>query len=259
MTTWAFAGTALTTFGRVTLINDYLDTSQKRGGNIVVPFRHGSVFSEKYYSERNLSFGVAISAASATALESTFDNMRKLFGRSTEATLTATMEDTTTRTILAAVEDQLNVDRLTATLAKVVINFKCSEPFFRSGTILADNTTTISAGTVAMSVVHTGTAPETKPTIRLIGPLNNTVITNSTTGHVLTYSGTIASTGTVTITMASTGEYTATNNGTNVISSITHSGGPTFMAFNPGTNTLSIVNTGGTTGTVKVSFYAPYF
>ena len=96
----------------------------------------------------------------------------------------------------------------------------------------------------------------------MIGPLNNPVITNTTNSHTLSYAGTIA--GTVVIQTETTGEYTATSNGTaNVLGNITHSGGAALMMLNAGgasngTNAMSIVNTGGTTGKIIFSFYPPY-
>ena len=256
MTTWTFAGTALTDFGKITILDDYLDLPAKRGNNQTIPFRDGTIFTQKYFEERTVLMGIAINTTSATTLESTFDSMRKLFGRRTEATLTATMEDSTTRSALASVNKPLQVGRKSANVALAVIEFDMCTPYFRSGTVIADNTTTINAGTVAMNVINTGTAQERDPIITMVGPLNNPVITNSTNGYSLTYAGTIA--GTLVI-QTTSGEYVAANGTANVIGNLTHSGGACMMAFEPGTNVMSIVNSVGTTGTVKASFYAPYF
>lgn len=257
MTTWTFAGTSLTDFGRVTIINDYLDMPQRRGNNQVIPYQHGAVFVNKYYGERVITMGIAINAASPTALESTTDSMKTLFSRRTEGTLACTREDSTVRNAMASVNNPFEIDRKSSTVALAVVQFDLAKPYFRAGTVIADNTTTISAGTVAMNVVNIGNVEECDPVITMIGPLNNPIITNSTNGYVLNYGGTIA--GTVVLQTASTGEYTAMAGTTNVIGNITHSGGAEFMVLNAGTNVMSIVNTGGTTGTIGISFYAPYF
>ena len=258
MTSWTFGGTALTSFGKVTLLNDYLDTVEKRGDNITIAFRHGAEFVEKYYGERNMTFGIAITAATATALETVFDNMRKLFSVRTQQVLAMTMEDSTVRNINASVGRIMEVSRLTGTLAKVVISFSMPRPFWRLSTAIADNTTTIDANPKAMVVTNPGTIEERDATIILTGPLSNTVITNSTNGCTLTYTGTIASPRVVTISTVN-GQYVATNDlGTNVIGNVTHSGAPALMVFDTGANTLSIADATHTTGTVKVSFYAPY-
>lgn len=36
---WSFGGTLLSTYGRVTLINDYLDLPERRGENMTLPYR----------------------------------------------------------------------------------------------------------------------------------------------------------------------------------------------------------------------------
>ena len=257
MTTWKFAGTSLTAFGRVTIINDYLDLPQRRGENQIIPYRHGSVFVEKYYNERTITIGIAINAASATALETTADSMKALFSRRTEGTLACTLEDSTVRNAMASIDSPLEIDRKSDKVALAVLQFNLASPYFRSGTVIADNTTTINAGTVAMNVVNIGNVEERDPVITMIGPLNNPIITNSTNSYSLTYSGTNA--GTVVIQTASTGEYTAAAGTTNVIGNVTHSGGAALMVLNVGTNVMSIANTGGTTGSVGISFYAPYF
>ena len=259
MTTWTFGGTALTSFGKVTLIDDYLELPTRRGENIILPFRHGTVFAQKYYGERVLTFGIAINAASATALETTFDNMRKLFSLRTEQTLAATMEDSTVRNASASVNSPLEVKRFTNTFARVTVEFSLAKPYFRLSTAIADNTTTINASPKAMTVTNPGTVEERDATIILTGPLLNTVITNSTTGGTLTYTGTIASPRVVTISTSATGEYVATTDlGANVIGNITHTGASALMVFNPGDNTLSITDGTATTGTVKVTFSAPF-
>ena len=258
MTTWTFGGTALTTFGKVTLIDDYLDIAQRRGNNIVIPFRHGATFAQKYYDQRQLTFGIAVTAASAGALETAFDTLRKLLSPKTEQTLACTLEDSSVRNIQASVNKYMQVKRFSDKIAKVVIDFECSKPFFRLSTAIADNTTTIDATPHAMTVTNPGTVEETDPTIILTGPLQNTVITNSTNGCVLTYTGTIASPRVVTIQTVN-GEYTATDDlGANVIGNITHSGAPSLMVINSGANTFSITDATHTTGTIKITFNAPF-
>lgn len=259
MTTWSFGGTALSTFGKVTLINDYLDMPARRGENQVIPFRHGSLPVAKYYSERKMVFGIAVIAASATALETSFDTMRKLFAVNTQQTLSSTREDSSVRTAQATVDMPLQVERVSDKIARVIVEFTVASAFFRLSTAIADNTTTINANPKAMTVTNPGTIEERDATIILTGPLSNTVITNSTNGCVLTYTGTIASPRVVTISTNSTGEYVATNDlGTNVIGNITHSGASALMVFNTGDNTLSIADATHSTGTVKVTFNAPY-
>jgi len=258
MTTFSFGGTDLSTFGNITMIDSYLDIPERRGNNRKIAFRHGTLDVNKYYDEREISFGIAIKENTLSALETKLKAMQLLFSPMQAQTLSITYEDGTTKTVLARVEKQLQVRRI-QTMARVVVDFMMATPFFRLSTAIADNTTTINANPKAMTVTNPGTIEERDATIILTGPLSNTVITNSTNGCVLTYTGTIASPRVVTISTNSTGEYVATNDlGTNVIGNITHSGASALMVFNTGDNTLSIADATHTTGTVKVTFSAPY-
>lgn len=259
MTGWSFAGYDLTSFGKVTLIDDYLDMPTRRGNNQVIPFRHGSVFVEKYYDERTLSFGIAVSAETIEAMESLMETLRGILAVRTQQSLAQTLTNGTVRTAQASVDRPLQVNRPAPNIALLVVEFTLCEPFFRLSTAIADNTTVINASPKAMTVTNPGTVDERNPTIILTGPLVNTVITNSTNGAILTYTGSIPSPRVVTISKNSSGEFVATDDlGTNVIGNITHSGAPEFLPMNVGANTLSITDGVATTGSVKITFNAPY-
>jgi phage-related protein len=260
MTTWKFGSTTLETFGRVTIVNDYLDLTNRRGGNITIPQRHGSVFAEKFYGERKLTLGVAVIAASATALETAFDTLRALLSPRTQQTLEMTMTDASVRNVQACVDSSLQVQRKSDKIALTTIEFTLCEPFFRSNTAIADNTTTINSSPKAMTVTNTGTVEERDPTIIIHGAFTSLTITNSTNGASLTYTGTIGTSETVTIGTLN-GEFYATlsTGSANVIGNVTHSGSSALLPLNVGANTLSITNAGRDgNSTVKITFYPPY-
>lgn len=259
MTTWKYGSTQLENFGRVTLINDYLDIPNKRGENVTVPFRHGKIWTKKYYDERVLTMGLVVVGTSASDLEGDIDTLKKLLAIGTQQTLEMTREDASKRQAPAEVTRTMAVERVSPKIAKCIVEFTLARPFFRSDTDIADNTTVIDASPHAMEVVNPGTIEERDATIILTGPLQNTVITNTTNGCTLTYTGTIASPRVVTIQTATTGQYTATTDlSANVIGNVSHSGASALMVFEPGTNTLSITDATATTGSVKVVFKAPY-
>jgi len=255
---WSFGGTLLTTYGRITLINDYLDIPERRGENQLIPFRHGKIFVPKYYDERHMVFGIALQAMNAAALETTIDALKAKIAPRTEQTLSNIREDGTIRTVPASVDTPLQIERHGSNKALLTIDFTLAFPFFRLSTAIADNTTTINANPKAMTVTNPGGIEERDATIILTGPLSNTVITNSTNGCTLTYTGTIASPRVVTIQTVN-GEFVATTDlGVNVIGNITHAGASALMVFDIGSNSLSIADGTHTTGTVKVTFNAPY-
>jgi len=259
MSAWKFGNYDLNSFGPVTLIDDYLDLPDRRGKNQVIPFKHGTTFIEKYYDERILTFGMVVSGETADGLESVLETLRGLLAVRTQQTLTQTLLDGTMRTASACVDRPLQVTRPAPHIAKLTVEFTLASPYMRLSTLIADNTTTIDASPKAMTVTNPGTVEERDPIITLTGPLQNTVITNSTNGCILTYTGTIAAPRVVTIQTAATGEFTATTDlAANVIGNVSHSGAAALMVLNSGENTLSITDATATTGSVKISFYPPY-
>jgi hypothetical protein len=259
MTSWTYGGTALTTYGRVTLFSDSYDFIERRNENILLPFQHGRSFVEKYFEERILSFVIKYQGATFGALETINDSLKQKLSPRTLQTLAQTREDTTVRNVQAIVDRPLQMDLSHGNnIALFVVEFTLPFPFFRLSTEITSNETTINASPKAMVVTNPGTVEERDATIVLTGPLLNTVITNSTNGNTLTYTGTIASPRIVTI-QKSGNEWIATNDlGTNVIGNITHTGASTMMVFDPGTNNLSITDGTATTGKVRVRFYAPF-
>lgn len=259
MTTFKFGGTSLEDFGKVTVINEYLDMPERRGNNQTIPFRHGNLFVPKYFNERVFAFGITIIEDSAANLETSLDVLRALLSPKTEQTLEMTLESTLVLNIQANANKSMMVNRVAPHIAKVVIELQASSPIWRDVNDIPDNTTTIDTNPTLVTINNPGTAEERDPTIILTGPLSNTVITNTTNGCTLTYTGTIASPRVVTIETNATGEYIATDDlAVNVIGNITHSGASALMVLDVGDNDFSIADDTATTGTVKIVFKAPY-
>lgn len=99
------------------------------------------------------------------------------------------------------------------------------------------------------------------PIIRVIGPITNPVITNSTTGKVITVSGTIAA-GTsyyFDLRYGYKTVYTGPNQtGSNVIANVSAASDLATWSFAPGNNTISITGT-GTTGATNATFTYYYY
>ncbi len=258
MTTWAYNGVDLSSYGAVTMIDDDLDIPERRGDNVVIPFKHGSSFVEKYYAERTISFGIASKTATRLAMETLIDSLKSNISSKSLKTLSQTREDSSIRTALASVDRPLEIKRETGLFARFVIEFTLPFPFFRLSTNIADNTTTINANPKAMVVTNPGNVEETEPTIILTGPLNNTVITNTTNGSILSYAGAIASPRIVTLQVVNS-QWVATDDlAADKINLFSHSGSANYLTLDPGVNNLSIADGTATTGTVKIVFKAPY-
>lgn len=259
MTTWTFGGTALSNYGRVLLFNDNYDIADRRGGNILLPFQHGQQFAEKYFDERRLTFTIKYQGASYTALETANDSLKALIAPRTQQTLAQTREDTTVRNISAVVNRPLQMDLSNGNrTAFFIVEFTCAFPFFRLSTPVSSNIITVNASPKAWTVTNPGTVEELDAKIVLTGPLSSPVITNSTNGYTLTYSGVIASPRVVTIQKSGKEWIATTDLGVNVIANVTHTGGSTFMKFDVGTNTMSITDSTHTTGTIEAIFNAPF-
>lgn len=262
---FSYGGTTLATYGKVTLINDYLDIPQRRGENQTIPYRHGTIHVPKYFGERKMTFGMAITAATATALETLFDTMRAKFAPLTEQTLSVTLESGAIRTVNAIMDRPMEINRKTNTLAFVVVEFTLANPIWRSSVLYTVDSDAIDGTPTpqTLTVANGGTVEERDPILVLTGPLKNPVITNTTptVPVILTYTGTIADANTVTIQTAATGEYTATHSVSgNVIGNVSHSGSSALMVFNVGNNAVTIADDdyAGGNAKINVSFYTPY-
>lgn len=255
---WSFGGTLLSTYGRVTLINDYLDLPERRGENMTLPYRDGVRFVPKFYNERIMTFGLAVMTENALDLETTMDSLRASLALRTQQILSYTREDASTRTALASVNSRMLVERHGSRNALMVIEFELTEPFFRLDT-LSTTTITIDGSPKTGTVANAGTVEERNPTITLTGPLTNPVITNTTNGVSLTYTGAISAGDTVIIAQDASGQYTAAHSVSgNVIGNVTHAGDTALMVLAIGNNSMSITSSVATTGTVKFEFYPPY-
>lgn len=255
---WVFGTTALDSFGPVTELETYLDMPERRGDNILIPYKPGRVHTTKYFDQRILSFGIFIQGKTIGILEDNFDDLKKAFGAGTQQYLTGYFNNGSVRRALAEVVNDLSVSRPFPKVAKIVVDFLLSEPYLRS-TTQETNNVVINADPTATTITNPGTVAEVKPTIVLTGPLENTVITNSTNSVSLTYTGTIASPRIVTISINSYGEWVASDDlSANKIGLITHSGDPSLFRLDPGDNVLSIADNTATTGTVDINYYPPF-
>jgi hypothetical protein len=203
--------------------------------------------------------GITITATTADALETALGSLRALLAPRVEQTLSMTLADTTVRTVPASVNKSMQINRPVPWVAKLVIEFELSRPFFRLSTAITSNVTTINASPKSMSVVNPGTAIEYAPTITLAGPLQNVVITNTINGTSVSYTDILATGATVILSTGAGGEFSAVHSVYgNVINAVSHSGSSVLLIINPGTNPLSITSDVHTTGTVAVSFNPPY-
>lgn len=257
-TSWSFNGLDLSTLGAITLLDDYLSSPSRKGGDQNIPKHHGSLFSQKFFDKREIEIGLAIRKDSSILLEEALDTLRKTLLMRGEKTLSNTRADGSVRTAQASVNGSITVKRESYKFARATVQFSLADPFFRS-TILTELETDIDESPEEFSIENAGTVEECQPVIALTGPLTNPVISNDTNGCSMTYNGTIASPRIVTIQVIN-GELTALDDlGNNLISNLEHEGTETHFRLEPGSNDISVTSTSPTTGKVGISFYPPYF
>lgn len=257
MTTWSFDSVDLSTFGSITLLDDYLDIASKRGGNQTIPQKHGTIFVPKFYEETEIAIGIAMKFASATLLEAALDTLKSLCSPRVQKVLSNTRADGSVRTAMASVEGKLQAKRESHNFARVVVTFKLAEPFFR-GSVAVEEEIVMDSSPKVLVVANTGTVEECNPIITLTGPLQDVMIANAENSCSLTYTGTIASPRIVTIQQVD-GEILATTDlGANVISNVDHTGSESFLLLEKGDNTLLISDSTHTTGKVGITFYPPF-
>lgn len=254
---WVFGGTTLASLGIITKLSDALEMPSRRGGNIVVPYRHGRIWTRKYYDQRVIQLGMALTETSAAALETKLDTIKTLCGKCEQQILQVTNEAGSVRKAYAEVEGSIDVERKSAGVAKLVIPFTLSEPFFRDNTQYSYEVT-IDASPKAFDPNNIGTIEETTAIITLTGPLEHPKIEHQTSFVWVQYDADIANGHTVIIDCAA---YTAVHSVSgNVINSIKHGGDSCFMIFTPGSgvNHCHVTEANPTTGKVKVQFYPPF-
>lgn len=255
MKNWKFGGTLLDDFGVVTLLDDVLGTPERRGENIVIPFRQGRVHTRKYYDQRTILLGVLITGTTITDVEDNFRQLKTLCANSNQQALYVETNDGTPLTAQAEVNGSIQPSISGPVAVKTTIPFTLADPFWYEEDAVVENVN-INAGTVNPTINNTGSVETDKIDIVLTGPLSNTVILNGANNVSLTYGTAISSGHTVTISRdATSGQFTAVHSVSgNVIGNVTHSGSPSLMVFEPGDNDLTITDGVGTTGTVEFTF-----
>ena len=217
------------------------------------------MFTQKYFDQRVLSLGLEIVEGSISDLETAIDAVKALLGGRDLGVLEETMEDSSVRTGMAELSNDLSVARISPISVKMILEFTMPDPFFYSDTQVSD-TTVINVSPKTYTINNTGTVEKCNPSIVLAGPLNNPEITNTSNNISVKYNGIIALGHSVTIDLnPETDEYRAvTDLGVNVIGNITHDGDAAYMVLNSGSNAISVTDDTHSTGTVTIEFYPPY-
>ena len=254
---WTFDGVKFSSFGAVTLLDDYLDMPTRRGDNIEIPMRDGRHWTKKYFDQRTLMFGIEVQGTDVPNLERQLDNARALFGVRSLRLLSNVWVDGSERHAFAEVPGSLGISRdPDPRVARIAVTFVLPDPFFRSP-IQLSSAQVINASPFTFTLVNPGSAEERKAVLRLDGPLSSPTITNLVNNVSFTYTGVIAGGHYVEL---NCDEMTAvTDLGVNVVGNVSHVGDVVFMAYVSGNNLMRVTDGTHTTGIFTTLWYPPYF
>lgn len=245
---------------------DMMGSSAKRGKNVSVPGRHGTIRTpRKRFGEADVTLkllvlgsqpdGTVPSNSTALELYNRADALMALFPAADSVLLTRTLPNGSVRQCLAEVVGKVDWTRAMGSrplLAEVVVSLIIPGVFWTDATPVTSTITGVTGVSATLTAFQGATAPMENLTITF-GPCNNPQITQGNT--VMTYNGVISagrqlvvSTGTWTL---STGSGTAW---TPSYANLTYTPGPPWFALDP-TIPLSVtfVHTEGSTATVTIT------
>jgi len=247
-------------------VSDGLGTPGFRGENIQIPFQDGKRWIKKRYSDRVLIFLMWVRSVDPTTgvvpsgktpdqvLYENIDTLSRLFGSPGQHVLAKQLPDGTSREAAVEILRPVKFSRKPLGLTKFALEVSMADPFFY-GTVLYSDQQLISLPSFAWIHSNPGTAPATKLSLVLTGPLESPKLECLETGTWVQYQGNIATGEAVTIDVA---DFTCEKDGLNVISAVKHGGDESWLTLNAGENHLTITS-GATGGSCQILYYPAYF
>jgi len=263
---WAVDGTDLASLAwGVHAMTEGRGLPPARGGNLVIPFRHGARSFAKYYGERRLTLMMYVlgqdpitGLIDASSLEDLYVNLatlRKLFGkRSSLLSIVHTQPDGTTRTAQAEVIGTLDFDNVHAGgLAQFAVELVLPDPFWYGveGTQTKDPW---DASGQTLAVTHLGNFDTVKMVITITGACQNPRLTNDDASYVEVLVTNVGGD----ILVIDTDAFTAEKNAANVIGSLLHQGDPAFFKLRSGANIVTLTSDAVPSAIVDFTFSPNY-
>jgi hypothetical protein len=138
---------------------------------------------------------------------------------------------------------------------RTVVQLRASDPTWYESSYPSGNRFVVNYVTANINgsqVISVGGNWWTYPIIRLFGPITNPVITNSTTGQIITFTGTISAGAYYDIDLEYGKKTVVDNLGVNRISTVSSASAFATWSLGPSNNTISITGTGTTAATNAV-------
>jgi len=274
---WRIDGTQLQTLGfNIATMGGRQRMAAARGGNIAVPYRHGTLWTPKYYEEQDLSLAMWVIGADPITGDipsdpqvdfySNLETLQQLFSGLDVLKVLTKKHPTLAADVVANCEvvDQVDFSsEAGATRAGFVVDLVLPEVWFEPGAYSTDGGPTVRADTAQWTVAVGGDVDTNAIRITLnaaTGTPSNIRLTNESLGdgtdHYVDYLDVFATSEEVIIDVEA---WTAELDGTtNVVNNVDWSGQPQFFRLSPGNNDLLLAVTGGPI-TVTFEWKAKYW
>jgi len=251
---WTFDGVSLETAAHnIRLLSPDEMVPARRGRNVVIPGRVGSLHRTKVFSDRVIALEMWVTGQTAAAMQSDLETLQKLFGSAGERELRRIMANGSIRRIDAEVVNAVTFKPRTESFATFIVEFLCAYPFWSSCAIW-ECEVGISDATTTFTVDNRGTVENDRATVIIEGAITDPKLAIGDTW--VKYTGTVASGETLTIDVDA---FTADLDGTDVTDKITHGGAVAWLVLPTGANTATLTGTGVSGARVEVRFNALYF
>lgn len=244
---WSYRGTTLqSTAYNIRILSPNEQVPGRRGENVMVPGLDGRVYRNKTMEERTIALAMFVKGTSGSALQSTLETLKALFGLPGIGTLSRTVAGRTVAwTIDAEVVNIIEFMPTSHLSYNMVVEFTCASPFWE-GSAYTKAETGITSSPATFTVANAGNAYNEYVTITIEGGIVNPKVTAG--DWWVQYAGTVTAGTALQIDCTN---YVAYKGAADVSGSITHGGGVRWMRMLPGNNTVSL--TGSSLGTVSVT------
>lgn len=253
---WIFHGMSLSQRGKwdVEEVLEGIGIPRYRGGDLQVPFSHGSRWIKKRFDRRKVVLSMWIKGKDRPELDLHIDEFLRGVGSPGQHSLQRILRNGEIREAQGEVAAEIHFVRKGPGYAKFALEVELADPFFY-GTSLQADTRSLTTGILEWTHTSSGSAPCSDLIIKFQGPLSNPILRHKGSGIWVQFMGVIASGETVVL---DTGSFTCTKAGENLISALYHGGDSHWMSLDAGMNELKL-ETGTSGGSLSIEYYPRYF
>lgn len=259
---WTFAGVDLSSYA--TLVASVAGADEMpplRGDDAAKTGLTGRQYLAKLLDYRRVTLVLFVSSLSASGVDggaaqarTNLDALYAVLAPRAQAALVRTMPDASTRQAQAECVAVNNFQDPVAHHAFILsAEFRLTDPWWYGASTTGPGSTSINANPKDITFVNPGSARNHRLLIDITGSITNPRVTNQTTGAFVQFTGTVGASKHLLIDPYA---FTITNDGADVIGSLSH--GPTvpWLDIVPGSQVFRV--TGGTTGSIVITAWPAY-